>query len=331
MGAVQRSDPASPGWGRRRAGRGFVYLDTRRRPLRARANVRRCRQLVIPPDWTEVWICPDADGHIRATGTDAAGRRQYLYHPVWRAAREAEKYEHVLEVAARLPSARRKVRSDLARPGMPRERSCAVAFTLLDLGLFRIGAEEYEQEHGSFGLTTLKKHHLRLTRDRVAVFDYPAKSAQRRHLELSSDELWEPLGRLRRRRSGGSRLLAYCEQGAWAPLPAAAVAAYLKALLGPEASAKDFRTWHATVLAAVTLAASGPADDESAVREHVSRTIAEVAEQLGNTPAISRDSYIDPRVVETYEREGDLELPVPPLASPDEASERAVRELLEDG
>ena len=208
MGQLRRSDPAQPGWGRRRAGRGFIYLDTRGRRLRSPAYVRRCQELTIPPAWTQVWVCPDPDGHIQAVGTDAAGRRQYLYHPLWRAAQEASKYDHVLEVAGRLPVARQVVRADLAHRGMPKQRACAVAFWLLDQGLFRIGGEVYEQEHGSFGLATLRKEHLRLARGQLAVFDYPAKSGQRRHVELDAAEIWAALSLLRRRRSGGRK--AYC-------------------------------------------------------------------------------------------------------------------------
>lgn len=330
MGQVRRSDPAAPGWARRRTGRGFCYLDTRGRRLRTRAQVRRCQELTIPPAWTNVWICPDPDGHIQAVGTDAAGRRQYLYHPLWRAAQEASKYDHVLDVAERLPAARRVMRTDLAHRGMPKQRACAVAFWLLDQGLFRIGGEVYEQEHGSFGLATLRKEHLRLAQGQLAVFDYPAKSGQRRHVELDAGQVWAALSLLRRRRSGGDRLLAYREQGTWSELGSEAIGEYVKTLLGSEASAKDFRTWHATVLTAVTLAASGPADGEASVRRHVTRTISQVAVQLGNTPAVSRDSYIDPRLLETYEAERDLDVPVPPSGTPTEHTERALRLLLEE-
>ncbi|UFU04569.1 hypothetical protein LQF12_03390 [Ruania suaedae] len=192
-----------------------------------------------------------------------------------------------------------------------------------------MGSEAYEAEHGSFGLATLRKQHLRLRRDGVAVFDYPAKSGQHRHLELDAEELLAPLALLRRRRSGGDRLLAHRTGQGWEPLGTTTIASYLKDRLGTDASAKDFRTWHATVLAAVTLAAAGPAEDEATIRDHLTRTIADVADHLGNTPAVSRSAYIDPRVLEAYRSEGALELPAPD-SEPDEVSERAVRTLLRE-
>ncbi|WP_251840242.1 DNA topoisomerase IB [Oceanitalea stevensii] len=292
----------SPGLTRRRAGKGYMYLDADGQRVTDPDIVERCRSLVIPPAWRDVWICPDPAGHIQAVGIDDAGRRQYLYHDVWRARRERAKYRHVLDVATRLPEARGQVAEHLALPRLTREQSLAIAFRLLDRGAFRIGGETYAARHETYGLATLRKDHLRIRADGTLSFQYTAKSGLPRSLELLDPELTGPLTTLRRRRGGGVELLAYRNGSRWVDLSTADINAYLKDLLGPDASAKDFRTWRGTVMAAVHLAraedVSTSRKRQAAVREAVKR----VAEDLGNTPAVSRASYIDPQVIDSFER-----------------------------
>jgi DNA topoisomerase-1 len=337
MTEIHQVDVAAPGWSRRRCGRGWVYLDSEGQRIASGALVARCRELVIPPAWQDVWICPDEFGHIQAVGTDEAGRRQYLYHPVWRAEQDAAKHERVREIAERLPAARRSARRDLRRTGMPRERALAVAFLLLDQGLFRIGSEAYTADNGSFGLATLLKEHVRITRAGVAVFDYVAKSGQHRHVEIDDPEVVEGVRVLRRRRGGGPELLAYREgsprRGPWRDLTSVDIGAYVKRRLGQDATAKDFRTWHGTVLAAVTLARHAGSESTAERDRSVREAVAEVAERLGNTPAVSRSAYIDPRVLEAYGEEtvlASLPMPDSPPATPAPPRiEAAVLEVLD--
>lgn len=323
----------SPGLGRRRAGKGFVYLDLDGRRVDDPELLARCRALVIPPAWQEVWICPDPAGHIQAVGTDDAGRRQYLYHELWRQRRDRAKHRHVLEVAEQLPGARAQVAEHLALGRLTREKALAVAFRLLDRGAFRIGGEAYAARHETYGLATLRKDHLRITGDGTLTFRYRAKSGLEQLLELRDEDLLSPLTTLRRRRGGGVELLAYRNGRGWVDLSTSDVNGYIKDLLGPDASAKDFRTWRGTVLAAVSLARAEDVTTarrrQAAVREAVKR----VAADLGNTPAVSRASYIDPQVIDAFERGQTIPSDA---AGPDEVTtrtdlapaERAVLELL---
>jgi DNA topoisomerase IB len=299
MPRLRTVSPNQRGWTRRRQGRGFVYLDESGRPL-PHEHVARCKQLVIPPAWHDVWICPRPNGHIQAVGTDDAGRRQYLYHPVWREKRDAAKHDRVLTVAARLPRAREQVAEHLALPGMPRERALATSFRLLDLGFFRIGGEAYVEANGSYGLATIEKQHVRTEGDAI-IFEYTAKSGHERLVAVADDAVRDAVRALLRRRGGGSELLAYRNGPHWRDVSSADINEYVKAVVGGEVSAKDFRTWHATVLAAVALAVSTNVSSESARRRAVARAMREVAEYLGNTPAVARGSYVDPRVVDLFE------------------------------
>ena len=256
---------------------------------------------MIPPAWREVWICPYANGHIQAVGTDEAGRRQYLYHPEWRRKRDQAKHDRVLTVAERLPQARETVAQHLRLDGMPREKALAAAFRLLDLGFFRIGGESYAEQNGSYGLATIAKRHVRIDGDRV-VFDYVAKSGKERLLAVADDDVRAAVEMLRRRRGGGPELLAYKENGTWHDITSAEINDYVKDVVGGEVSAKDFRTWHATVLAAVALAVSTHvADSPTARKRAIARAMREVADYLGNTPAVARASYVDPRIIDLFE------------------------------
>ena len=299
MTRLRRVSPSRPGWTRQRQGRGFRYLDESGRPL-AVDDVARCRALTIPPAWREVWICPLANGHLQAVGTDDAGRRQYLYHPAWRERRDKAKFERVLDVAARLPRARTVVRDHLALPGMPRERALGAAFRLLDLGFFRIGGEAYAEDNGSYGLATIEKQHVHIDNNSI-VFEYPAKWGQERLVAVADDAVRTAVTELHRRRGGGPQLLAYRDGRRWRDISSSDINAYLKTIVGGEVSAKDFRTWHGTVLAAVALAAAdGPSSQRGRTRA-VRTAMTEVAEYLGNTPRIARGSYVDPRVVDLFE------------------------------
>jgi DNA topoisomerase I len=280
-----------------------VYLDPSGTRITDPEAIARCAELVIPPAWKDVWICPYENGHIQAMGTDDAGRRQYLYHPQWRARRDRAKHEHVLSVARRLPTARRKVEADLARPGMDRTKALALAFRLLDDAYFRAGGEAYAEQNGSFGLATVRRDHVEIDGDDVQ-FCYPAKSGQVRTSTVHDPAVIDIVRELRDRDDDGDELLAWRDDaGAWHDVTTADIQAYVKARLGPEARPKDFRTWHATVLAAAGLAEAGPPPrSERARRKAVAAVVREVAEEMGNTPAVCRSSYIDPRLIDLWER-----------------------------
>lgn len=296
------------GWTRRRAGKGFTYRDADGRAL-GPEDVARIKALAIPPAWTDVWICPIANGHIQAVGTDAAGRRQYLYHPAWRTRRDQEKFDRVSAAARRLPRARRRVAADLGAEGMPLERASAIAVRLLDLGYFRIGSDAYADANGSFGLTTLRRQHVRRV-GKALVFRFVGKSGVEHTIEIDDADIIEAVAVLRARRGASDRLLAYQLERRWSDLDAAAVNAYLSDVMGGDLTAKDFRTWHATVLAAAALAASTEAGDTAASRKRaVKAAVEEVAGYLGNTPTIAKNSYIDPRVLDRYESGTVISLP----------------------
>ncbi|MEU6804215.1 DNA topoisomerase IB [Streptomyces neyagawaensis] len=299
---LRTSDIHGPGLTRVRHGRGFRYLDRSGRPVTDPAEKERLRRLVIPPAWRDVWICPFPHGHIQAVGTDAAGRRQYLYHPVFRARQEAAKHDHVLETARSLPRLRDRVANDLAGRGLGRDRVLACAARLLDLGFFRIGNDSYRRDHDTYGLTTLLREHVECRRGEVC-FSYPAKHSQEVSRELVDEPAYRVVRSLKGRGGAEQRLFAYWEGRAWHPVYADDLNVYLRERSGADLTAKDFRTWHATVLTAVALAVSSPVARESqaARRRAVNRAVREVADYLGNTPAVCRASYINPRVTELFE------------------------------
>ncbi|MFJ4677735.1 MULTISPECIES: DNA topoisomerase IB [unclassified Kitasatospora] len=298
---LRTSDPHRPGYRRVRHGRGFRYLAPDGRPV-GDGERARLKALAVPPAWTEVWICPYPNGHLQAVGTDAAGRRQYLYHPAFRARRDEAKHEHVVAASAALPKLRAAVERDLAARGLGRERVLACATRLLDLGLFRIGSDAYARENGSYGLTTVLRSHVTLARGEVR-FDYPAKSGRRRIAALADPPTHAVVRSLLRSRYPGERLLVHREGRSWHEVHGSDLNAYLRETGGSDLTAKDFRTWNATVLAAVGLAVSRPAAarSEAARRRAVTRVVREVADYLGNTPAVCRASYIDPRLIELFE------------------------------
>ena len=298
MPRLKRVTDSQPGIRRVARGKGFSYLDRRDTPVRDTETLARIEALAIPPAWTDVWICPEDNGHIQATGTDDAGRRQYLYHPAWRERRDVEKFRRVEAFAHRLPAVRRQVTRDLHKPDLAKATVLACSIRLLDQAFFRIGSEDYAAQNGSFGLATIRKSHLSIDGDE-ATFDYTAKSGKRRIQVVRDPDLMPILRALKERRTG-RELLAYRLDDRWRDLRSGEINDYLKALAGEEYSAKDFRTWHATVLAAAEVAASPPATSVTASRTVITGTVKVVAGYLGNTPAVARASYIDPRVFDRY-------------------------------
>ncbi|MGE5131329.1 MAG: DNA topoisomerase IB [Gemmatimonadota bacterium] len=302
MARIRRTDLSGEGLTRRRYGRGFCYFDAAGDKVADKATLARIRALVIPPAWRDVWICPWPDGHIQAVGTDAAGRRQYRYHDAWRAERDREKHEHALDFAERLPHLREVVCARLGGRGLTRERVLAAAVRLLDIGFFRLGGEEYAEENETFGIATLLREHVTCTNGAVT-FEYPAKGSKQREHAVVEPDVRRVLLALKRRRGGGPELLAYRSTRGWHDVRSEDVNGYLREIAGDGFSAKDFRTWHATVLAAVALAVSSRVPAGTAGRQRaVVRAVREVAEYLGNTPAVARASYIDPRVIDLYEQ-----------------------------
>jgi DNA topoisomerase IB len=285
-----------------RRGRGFAVVDAEGRPADP-ATKERVRSLAIPPAWEDVWVCAWPNGHIQAVGTDAAGRRQYLYHPAWHESRDEAKHERVLGLARRLPDAREEISRRIRQPGRGRERVGAVALRLLDAGLFRTGGEEYESENGSYGVATLLKDHVTVRGDVVA-FCFPAKSGLEREAEVSHPALARAVGTLKRSRGPSDRLLQYREHGQWCELTSTEINQDFKELVGDEYTVKDLRTWAATLLAAAAFAdrvdggASPMSERERKKSERDVMTL--VSEHLGNTPAVARRSYVDSRVMDEY-------------------------------
>ena len=300
--ALHLVDPSDPGIARRRCGRGFTYRTPQGRTIRDRRVLDRIRTLAVPPAWEDVWICPDPDGHIQAVGVDDRGRRQYRYHPDWVEERSAEKHDRVLRLARQLPALRARVRADLALEGMPRDRVLACAVRLLELGAFRVGGESYAEENASFGLATIQRRHVRV-RGGAVEFDYEAKGGLRRRVKVFDPAVRAIVLALRRRRATpDDELLAYRgDDGAWVDVKSDDINTYLREVLGEEFSAKDFRTWVGTVYAAVLLAEAADDGSTAGRRKLVVEAVREVADLLGNTPAVARSAYIDPRVIERFE------------------------------
>jgi DNA topoisomerase I len=315
MPRLRRSNCSSPGITRRGRGRGHEYLDPDGRRIDDAEVLERIGSLAIPPAWREVWICMDARGHLQATGFDAAGRKQYLYHEDWRAHRDRQKFGSMVAFGNALPELRRRVARELGagrrklagsvEERLSRERVLACAVRLLDVGFFRIGSDDYAERNESYGLTTMLRKHVTIE-DSELIFDFPAKSGQRRVQAITDADALDVVSELKRRR-GGTQLLAYRQDGRWVELDADEVNDYLKRHTSGDFSAKNFRTWNATVLAAVALGVRDRQRETSkkatpAARERdVKAAIKTVAAYLGNTPAVCRASYVDPRVIDRYQ------------------------------
>jgi DNA topoisomerase IB len=302
MARLRRADCSGPGIARARKGRGFAYLDEDGGRIEDPEVLARIRALGIPPAWRDVWICPHPNGHLQATGSDAAGRKQYLYHDDWRRRRDQEKFDEMVDFARALPALREHVTADLAgAQELTRERVLACAIRLLDRGFFRIGTEDYAVQNETYGLATMRKEHVSIEDGATMVFDYPAKSGKQRIQAVVDQPAAEVVGMLKRRRGGGDELLAFKAGRRWRDVRSGDINAYIKDSTGADFSAKDFRTWNATLLAAIGLAVSGEvAGTKTGRKRAITRAIKEVAHYLGNTPAVCRASYIDPRVFDAY-------------------------------
>jgi DNA topoisomerase IB len=327
MTELRPSDPAEPGIVRRRRGRSFSYAYSNGRPVKDRRTLNRIKALALPPAWREVWICRDPAGHIQAVGTDAAGRRQYRYHDVWREEQDRAKFERVGKLAERLPDFRKKVQADLDERGLSRNRVLAAAARMLDIDLFRVGGEAYE----SFGLATLRMEHVTCAAGRVTC-SYPAKGGQHREVEITDPDVCKVVTALHKA-DGDGELLHYEQDGQMVDVKSDDINAYLRERFDTDVSAKDFRTWHATVYAAVGLAVSKRVRTRSGRRKAVTRVMKEVAGYLGNTPAVARASYVDPRVITAYEHGKTIDRALTDLGDDDGpathgAAERAVIALL---
>lgn len=296
---TRRSDPSRPGWTRIRSGRGFRYLDEHGSPIPSEAR-DRIDALAIPPAWTEVWICPDDRGHIQAVGRDEAGRRQYLYHDAWRAKQNQVKFDRMLDLAATLSSARRLVTRDMrAEPGS-RARALGAAFRLLDAAYLRIGSERFAHDHGSVGLTTLLGKHAHVSGDRVTL-DFPGKSGVEWASHVDDADLAEVLRGLKKR-GPSAHLLAWRDGDTWRALSAAEVNDYVRLRAGDEFSSKDFRTLHGTIVAARALAGTDAkaTTTKTARQRAIAEAVRQASDTLGNTPAVARSSYVDPRVFDRF-------------------------------
>lgn len=298
---LRRSDTGAPGITRRRHGKGFSYWHPDGSRIDDEAVLARVRSLVIPPAWQDVWICVWDHGHVQATGLDARGRRQYRYHDTWRQKQDQIKFDKVLQIASHLPAAREQIQVDLAGKGLGRRRVMAATVRLLDLGFFRVGGEQYAQENNTFGLATLRREHVTVSRAGIITFDYIAKSGKHRVQRVADPAVCAVVRGLLRRKDDSPELLAWKRSdGSWCDVTSTDINEAVRELLGQGATAKDFRTWSATVLASVGLAVADGAGSPRARTRAVTHVMKEVSSYLGNTPAVCRASYVDPRVVDLY-------------------------------
>jgi DNA topoisomerase-1 len=315
-------DDSRPGIRRRRAGKGFSYVDERSgEPVRDPERLAWIKRLAIPPAWTDVWICPNPKGHLQATARDARGRKVYRYHPDWRRVRDEVKYERMLAFARALPSIRQRVEEDLARPGLPREKVLAAVVHLLERTRVRVGNEEYAQQNRSFGLTTLRNRHARV-RGGTVTFKFTGKAGREHRVELADRRLTRIVTRCQE--LPGQQLFQYIDdEGETRAVTSDDVNAYLREITGRDFTAKDFRTWAGTVLAAMALKEFSEFDSAAQAKRNVVRAIERVAEHLGNTPAVSRSSYVHPVVIDAY-LDGDV------VREAREEAERQLKDELAD-
>lgn len=297
---LRRSVVSGPGIRRVKRGAGFSYYGPDGELISDSRTKARISELVIPPAWKKVWISAHPGGHIQAVGTDVAGRRQYIYHQRWQEERSEEKFDRVLELSAELPQWRTQIAADLTSRGLTKRRVTALALRMLDRGYFRAGGEAYAEENNSYGLATLLCEHVTVRRDAV-YFDYPAKSGVQRQWEIRDPEILRAVRALMRRDPRTDRLLVCRTPGGWADVHAEDLNSRLKEMVGDSYSVKDLRTWHGTVLAAAAFVDADPPSSERANKKIVSAVMKEVSGELGNTPAVARSSYVDPRVITAYE------------------------------
>ena len=276
----------------------FRYVDARGNPVKDEEKLERIRALVIPPAWKDVWISPNAGAKLQATGVDAAGRRQYLYHASFRAQQEQAKFDRLIRFAERLPDLRAATSEHMGREELDRLRVSAIATRLINAGWFRVGSERYAKESRTYGITTLRKNHVRVRGNRIE-FDFVAKHRKVVRTTLVDDELADEVEDLLALR-GGSRLFRYvCEQSV-CNLTGARLNDYVREYLGDEFTAKDFRTWGGTLIGAIAFAEHGPAESEREAKKVIPAVMRRVGKELGNTPAVARSSYVSPAVIDQY-------------------------------
>jgi DNA topoisomerase IB len=300
---LRRSDPSRPGLSRRRRGSGFTYVGPDGARITDQETLERLEALRIPPAWQDVWICPWPHGHLQALGTDEAGRRQYLYHEAWRLRRDQEKYQRAHGLGACLPRLRTQVQTTLAEGrGLTQERVLAAAIRLVDLGLFRNGNDAYLKANGSFGLSTALREHVTVRRDSVEIC-FQAKSGVLFTQQIHDPDVVDVVGALVRRRDPNPELLSWWSSAdrTWRDVRSDHINAFLREVSGKDVTVKDFRTWHASVLMAMRLSSEEPPTAASKRQKVLSGAYREVAEVLHNTPAVTRSSYVDPRVIDLWE------------------------------
>ena len=318
------------GFRRRRMGKHFIFFGVNGRRLRDEKTIARIRRLAIPPAYSDVWICRFENGHLQATGRDARGRKQYRYHAGWRMVRDAAKYEKLAEFADKLPGLRKQVNADLKLDGLPRRKVLAALVRLLQKSLIRVGNEEYSRANGSYGLTTMRNRHVRVRGNRLE-FSFRGKSGKFHAIELDDERLARIVRRCQE--LPGQKLFCFRnENGDVEEIDSNDVNDYIREIAGPEFSAKYFRTWAGTLLAARALSAAEPAELKTDEKSRIANAIADVAQRLGNTPAVCRSAYVHPAVIEAC-AEGSLSLPapLPPSRRPKTAlspEEKALRRLL---
>ena len=288
----------SPGISRRKAGKAFAYVDPAGKAVKDDETHGRIKSLAIPPAWTDVWICPDPRGHIQAVGRDQRGRKQYRYHPRWRKVRDETKYEKMIAFVRALPAIRRRVKKDLALPGLPREKVLAAVVRLLETTLIRVGNDEYASQNNSYGLTTLRDHHAKISGGTLR-FRFRGKSGIRHEIDLDDPRLAKIVRKCQE--LPGEELLQYVDDdGRVRDIGSGDVNEYLREISGRDFTAKDFRTWAGTVLAARALQEFTEVDSQAQAKKNVVAAIERVAEKLGNTRTVCRKCYVHPAVIDSY-------------------------------
>jgi DNA topoisomerase-1 len=289
---------SGPGIRRIKSGTGFRYEDERGRAVRDEERLKRIRSLAIPPAWTDVWICPQAEAHLQATGRDARGRKQHRYHPLWRKVRDATKYGRMIQFGEALPRIRRRVARDIARSGLAREKVLATIVRLMDLAFIRVGNDEYAKQNGSYGLTTMKDRHAKVRGARIQ-FSFRGKSGKYHDIEVEDERLARIVKRSQE--IPGQELFQYLdENGKRHDVTSGDVNDYLREVSGSEFTAKDFRTWAGTVLASEALKRAGRSKTQRQAKRSLQQAVESVAEKLGNTPAVCRKCYVHPAIVDGY-------------------------------
>jgi len=330
VAGLTRADPRGPGITRTQTSDGFAYLDASGAMVSDAETIQRIKALAIPPAWKSVWISADPLGHIQATGADSRGRTQYRYHQLWREQRDEQKFAHMLRFADALPRLRTATLRDLRHRQLDRDRVAASAVRLIDLGLFRLGSERYAELDHHYGAATLQKRHVSLRRGGL-IFDYVAKEGKRRAITVDDPAVAPTVRALARSDNGMQALFCFREgSSGWHPLHSHDVSAYVAGHAGGHFTAKEFRTWNATVLMALLLAAADLPSSARAARTAINASVRGVADWLGDTPAVARASYIDPRLITRYESDGRLTgIPALPARLPAGAqAESAVAALL---